>query len=79
MGIKQKNQLVLNDPIPLSESAKGVVRIATNKNIPLIVDGFPDAVFEKDIGGAVVIKAGWYAALVDCWNSSHKIKISQIK
>lgn len=71
VGVKQKNSIVMNDPIPLPESAKGAVRIATNEPVKLSVDGIADKVFTKNIGGYVVVVPGWYAALVDCWNKNH--------
>lgn len=79
IGTKQVNNLTMHDPIPLPESAKGVVRIATNDPIPLVVDGVPDESFEKDVGGDVVVKPGWYAALVDCWNEHHAAKVNQVR
>lgn len=79
VGVKQNNRLIVNDPIPLKQSAAGVVRIATNDKIPLIVEGLSDASFEEDIGGDVVVKPGWYAALVDCWNEHHENRVNQVK
>jgi len=78
IGTKQSNKLVTHNPIPLPESAKGVVRIFTNKKLPLIVDGIDDSEFFEDVGGDVVVKPGWYSALVDCWNKYHSVKVNQI-
>lgn len=61
----------MHDPIPIPESAKGVVRINTNRPIPLVVDDVDDMVFEKDIGGYVVVTPGWYAELLKAWNNAH--------
>ena len=79
IGMKTVNNLVMHDPIPLKESAEGVVRINTNNPIPLIVRGIKDKEFMKDIGGDVVIKPGWYSALIECWNSVHEKKVHVVK
>lgn len=68
----------MHDPIPLAESAKGVVRVNTNEKIRLIIDGVEDSEFAEDIGGDVVVKPGWYAALINCWNANHSQKVNQV-
>jgi hypothetical protein len=60
----------MHDPIPIPESAKGTVRIATNKPIPLVVQD-KEMAFEKDVGGYVVVTPAWYAALIKNWNAHH--------
>jgi len=68
VGMKQKNTLVMHDPIPMPELARGTVRIATNRPIPLVVGDVADMRFEKDVGGYVVVTPHWYSALVKAWN-----------
>jgi len=63
----------MHDPIPFPESAKGTVRIFTNKPIQLIVDGIHGIVL-KDVGGYVVVTPAWYAALIKNWNKTHNKK-----
>jgi hypothetical protein len=71
IGIKQETRLTMHDPIPIPESAKGAVRINTNEDIPLIIEGVNNQEFEKDIGGYVVVTPGWYGELIKNWNKTH--------
>jgi len=71
IGIKQNNTTVLHDPIPFPESAKGTPRIATNRKVPIAIDGVKDKTFLKDVGGYVVVTPLWYAELIRNWNKNH--------
>jgi len=64
--------LVMHDPIPIPESAKGVVRVYTNDPIQLVIDGVDDSIFERDVGGYAVITPAWYAELISTWNRHHE-------
>jgi hypothetical protein len=68
VGLKTRNNLVMHDPIPFPENAKGAARIATNEKIPIVVEGKVNLKFEKDVGGYVVVTPLWYAELVRNWN-----------
>ena len=54
MGVKTK-YIVVYSKITKGVELKGAIRIATNKRIPITVDGKKDMITKKDLGGYIVI------------------------
>lgn len=57
IGVKEKQTLVYASFAAAPEEAKGAIKIATNKPIPITVEGEKDLYTKMDLGGYYVVSA----------------------
>lgn len=57
IGVKVRKEIVYSSIAKHVEEGKGLMRIATNEEIPVHVDGTDIGVVEKDVGGYYLLHA----------------------
>lgn len=67
IGIKENRETVFVSPVPIPESAKGAVMVATDKKIPLAIVNRKDYRFEQDVGGYVLVDPWFYDLLLEAY------------
>jgi len=65
IGVKEKVRIVYSQLYQEPIEAKGAIRIATNKPIPITISGMTDVSTKKDLGGMYAIGAADLKGLVD--------------
>jgi len=65
IGIKEKTKVIYVSQFKVPEECKGALKIATNKKIPVTIEGEKDVYTEMDLGGYYAIKAQDLKGFVD--------------
>ena len=71
IGIKEIRKTVLVSPVPIPESAKGMIMIRTNRPIPLVIAD-KEFVFEQNVGGYVICDPWFYDLLIQTYKAQKK-------
>ena len=67
IGTKEKYTLVISKASAIPEAVKGVPIVATNNKVKLTILNKPNIVFEKNIGGYVVVDQDFYKLLIESY------------
>ena len=64
IGVKTERHVVFVSPVPIPESAKGAVMVATNERVPLAIVNRKDFLFRQNVGGYVLVDPWFYDLLL---------------
>lgn len=68
IGIKEKVRVVYVSQFKIPEELNGAIKIATNKKLPVTIEGKKDIDTEMDLGGYYAIKAQDLKGFIDALN-----------
>ncbi len=79
IGTKEKIRIVYAGYSSNVKQAKGAIRIATNKRIPVTIEGAKDIIASIDLGGMYVISKPDLKAFLAALEELQKLKAAKIK